>query len=116
MNSDYGAVDRRAYGDESGGSAQRRSQVDIEGRLRTFHHQFKTEIINEIQTMANAISLEVFNAQISDMKYEMQNIFDIELPKISAEIEGVEGKLIGQDNAFTDCLEDQKQAIKEGFE
>ena len=44
--------------------------------------------------MANAISLEVFNAQISDMKYEMQNIFDIELPKISAEIEGVEGKLI----------------------
>jgi len=114
MNSDSGAVDRRASGDESGRSAQRknRSQVDIEGRLRTF----KTEIINEIQTMANAISLEVFNAQISDMKYEMQNIFDIELPKISAEIEGVEGKLIGQDNAFTDCLEDQKQAIKEGFE
>ena len=114
MNSDSGAVDRRASGDESGRSAQRknRGQVDIEGRLRTF----KTEIINEIQTMANAISLEVFNAQISDMKYEMQNIFDIELPKISAEIEGVEGKLIGQDNAFTDCLEDQKQAIKEGFE
>ena len=112
MNSDSGAVDRRAYGDESGRSAQRKSQVDIEGRLRTF----KTEIINEIQTMANAISLEVFNAQISDMKYEMQNIFDIELPKISAEIEGVEGKLIGQDNAFTDCLEDQKQAIKEGFQ